>query len=103
MTYRLTPVGSCGAAEAFFGGKLVQIIVDDVVGDVARRRGEVAALPETLSPVAFGAAVLKDMSSSAASANLVADKDWSTVHPGSPNSQATSFKSADDPTSHRFL
>jgi hypothetical protein len=36
-----------------------------------------------------GAAALRDTSSSAPVANLVADKDWSTVHPGgSPGSQA---------------
>lgn len=35
MTYRLTPVGSRGGAEAVLGGMFVQIIVDHVIGDVA--------------------------------------------------------------------
>src|SRR4030095_1218493 len=53
MTYRLTPVGSCGGAEASLGGVLVEIVLDYVIGDVAGGCREVAALPEALAPVAF--------------------------------------------------
>jgi hypothetical protein len=53
MTDRLTPVGSCGGAEAALVGMSVEISEDDVVGDVAGRGREVAALPEALAPVAF--------------------------------------------------
>jgi len=35
MTYRLTPVGSRGGAEVIFGGMFVQVIVYQVIDDVA--------------------------------------------------------------------
>ncbi len=35
MTDRLTPVGSCGVAEAVFVGMSVEIMHDDIIGDVA--------------------------------------------------------------------
>jgi hypothetical protein len=53
MTDRLTPVGSGGGAEAILVGMAVQVTHDNVIGDVAGRRREVAALPEALAPVAF--------------------------------------------------
>ena len=55
MTDRLTPVGSCGGAEARFGGRgmLVQIVHDDIVGDIARGGREVTPRPEALPPEAF--------------------------------------------------
>jgi hypothetical protein len=54
MTDRLTPVGSRGGAEASFAGRgvLVQIVHDNVVGDVARGGREVAPRPEPLAPIA---------------------------------------------------
>lgn len=51
MTDRLTPVGSCGGAEAILVGMLVEIPHDDVIGDVAGGGREVAALPEALPPI----------------------------------------------------
>lgn len=53
MTYRLTPVGSCGGAEAVLVGMSVQITHDDVIGDVAGRGREIPSLPEALSPAAL--------------------------------------------------
>ena len=55
MTDRLTPVGSRGGAEARFAGRgmFVQIVHDDIVGNVARGGREVAPRPETLAPVAL--------------------------------------------------
>ena len=53
MTDRLTPVGSCGGAEAILVGMSVQVTHDDVIGDVAGCRREVAPLPEALPPVAL--------------------------------------------------
>ena len=53
MTDRLTPVGSCGGAEAILMGVSVQIPHDDVIGDVAGRGREVSALPEALAPIAL--------------------------------------------------
>ena len=49
------PVGSRLGAEAsiIWHGVLVQIIEDDVVGDIARGGREIASLPEPLSPIAF--------------------------------------------------
>jgi hypothetical protein len=35
MTYRLTPVGSCGGAEAIFADMPIKITHDDVFGDIA--------------------------------------------------------------------
>lgn len=51
MTYRLTPVGSRGGAEAVLGGMLVEIILDHVIGDVAGCSREVATLREPLAPI----------------------------------------------------
>jgi hypothetical protein len=53
MTNRLTPVGSWRGAEAILVGMFVEVTQDDVIGDVAGRGGEVAALPEALAPVAL--------------------------------------------------
>ena len=55
MTDRLTPVGSWLRAEASFMwlGMLIQIIEDHVVGDIPAGGGEIALLPEALSPIAF--------------------------------------------------
>jgi hypothetical protein len=53
MTDRLTPVGSCGGAEAILVGMAVEITIDDVIGDVAGRGREVASLPEALPPIAL--------------------------------------------------
>ena len=55
MTDRLTLVGSWLGAEASFiwPGMLIQIIEDHVVGDIPAGGGEIASLPEALSPVAF--------------------------------------------------
>ena len=55
MTNRLTPVGSGRGAEARFAGRgvFVQIVHDDIVGDVARGGREVASRPETLAPIAL--------------------------------------------------
>ena len=49
------PVGSWPGAEAsvVWLGMLIQIIEDDVVGDIARGGREIASLPEPLSPIAF--------------------------------------------------
>ena len=51
MTDRLTPVGSRGGAEARFAGRgmLVQIVQDDIVGNVARGGREVAPRPANLA------------------------------------------------------
>ena len=53
MTYRLTPVGSGRGAEASLAGHgmLVQIVHDDVVGDVAGGCREVSSRPEALANV----------------------------------------------------
>ena len=53
MTNRLTPVGSWPGAEARFAGRgvFVQIVEDDIVGDVARGGREVAPRPETLPQI----------------------------------------------------
>lgn len=55
MTDRLAPVGSCGVAEAWlvWQGMFVQIVHDDVVGDVTGSGREVTSRPEPLAPVAF--------------------------------------------------
>src|ERR1019366_4557592 len=53
MTYRLTPVGSCGGAEAILADMPVEITHDDVIGDVAGSGREVAPAPEPLPPVAL--------------------------------------------------
>ena len=55
MTDRLTPVGSRDGAEAWFAGRgmFVQMVQDDVVGDVARGGREGAPRPQALLPVAF--------------------------------------------------
>lgn len=53
MTDRLTPVGSNGGAEAVLLSMSIEIPHDDVIGDVAGCRREVAALPEALALVAF--------------------------------------------------
>ena len=51
MTDRLAPLGSCWGAEAILVGMAVEITIDNVIGDVAGRGREVAALPEALAPV----------------------------------------------------
>ena len=48
MTDRLAPLGSCWGAEAILVGMAVEITIDNVIGDVAGRGREVAALPEAL-------------------------------------------------------
>ena len=53
MTYRLTPVGSCGGAEAFLADMPVEVGHDNVFGDVAGCGREVSPAPEALPPVAF--------------------------------------------------
>ena len=55
MTDRLTPVDSrCGIEARFDGrGMFVQIVQDDIVGDVAAGGREVAPRPEPLAPVAL--------------------------------------------------
>ena len=53
MTYRLKPVGSCGGAEAWFGGVELEVFDDDLIRDVARGGREVASCPEALPPEAF--------------------------------------------------
>jgi hypothetical protein len=35
MTYRLTPVGSWGGAEAVFVEMLIEVTDDDLIGDVS--------------------------------------------------------------------
>src|SRR5262245_21531972 len=79
MTDRLTPVGSSGGAEAVLAEMVVEVVVDNVIGDVAGRGGEVAPLPEALAPVAF-ADVLELLLYLAGGASLgpadeVADRD----------------------------
>ncbi len=51
MTDRPRPVGSSGGAEAFLVCMSVEITHDDVIGDVAGCRREVAPLREPLTPV----------------------------------------------------
>ena len=48
-------VGSWLGAEANFvwTGMLVEIMEDDVVGDIARSSREIGSLPEALAPAAF--------------------------------------------------
>ena len=53
MTDRLTPVGSCGGAEAVLADMAVEIAHDNVFGDVAGGGREVSPTPEPLAPVAF--------------------------------------------------
>ena len=53
MTDRQMPVGSCGGAEAILVGMAVQVSHDDVIGDVAGRCREVAAVPEALTPISL--------------------------------------------------
>src|SRR5512141_1474003 len=55
MTDRLTPVGSGRAAEAFIGaaGMPVEIVHDDLVGNVAAGGREISAGPEALAPVSL--------------------------------------------------
>jgi hypothetical protein len=47
------PVGSRGGAEAILVAMFVEVTQDDVIGDVAGRRGEVSSLPEALAPIAL--------------------------------------------------
>tara|TARA_R110002124_G_scaffold138766_2_gene302733 strand:+ start:1952 stop:2140 length:189 start_codon:yes stop_codon:yes gene_type:complete len=49
------PVGSWPGAETsvVWPGVLVQIIEDNVVGDIAAGGREIASLPEALSPITF--------------------------------------------------
>src|SRR5665647_95896 len=79
MTYRLTPVGSCGGAEAILADMSVEITHDDVIGDVAGSGREVAPAPEPLPPVAFAdmLELLLDLARRAAlgAAHEVADRD----------------------------
>ena len=79
MTNRLTPVGSCGGAEAILADMSVEIAHDDVIGDVARSGREVAPAPEALTPVAFADVLelLLDLARRAAlgAAHEVADRD----------------------------
>ena len=79
MTYRLTPVGSCGGAEAVLGGVLVEVVGDHVIGDVAGCGREVASLPEALAPVSLADVLelLLDLARRTAlgAANEVADRD----------------------------
>lgn len=52
---RLLHVGSWLGAEASFVwlDMLVQVIEDDLVGDISAGSGEIASLPEALAPIAF--------------------------------------------------
>ena len=49
------PVGSLERAEAFIGvlGVAIEIVHDDIVGDVAAGGGEVSPGPEALAPIAL--------------------------------------------------
>ena len=51
MIDRLTPVESCGGAEAIFSDMPVEIAQDDVIADVAGSGREVAPAPEPLALV----------------------------------------------------
>ncbi len=53
MTDRLKPVGSRGGAEAAFTAMFIEVTQNDVIGDVAGCGGEIATLPEALSPIAL--------------------------------------------------